>query len=244
MRSRLPAVTFEAETPAGPARFWAGLLGREVVEDTGGLLLPGTDTQLGLRFAPGRTGRPGTHRMHLHVTGPDQRHTVATALGLGARHLDVGQRPEEPHVVLADPAGHEFCVIGPGNAYLAGCGPLAELTCAGSRRAGRFWSEVLGWPVVWDRGEQIAIQSPGGGTKIAWDTWDATPEEPSRQRFELLPADGGPHATIATLISLGATRLGTRDDGTVALADPDGTEFRWRTHPRPPAARTGIHSAE
>ncbi len=29
MRSRLLAVTFEADDPAGPARFWAGLLGRE-----------------------------------------------------------------------------------------------------------------------------------------------------------------------------------------------------------------------
>ncbi len=33
------------------------------------------------------------------------------ALELGARHLDVGQRPEEGHVVLADPDGNEFCVL-------------------------------------------------------------------------------------------------------------------------------------
>ncbi len=37
---------------------------------------------------------------------------MATALGLGAGHLDVGQRPEEGHVVLADPDGNEFCVKG------------------------------------------------------------------------------------------------------------------------------------
>jgi hypothetical protein len=35
---------------------------------------------------------------------------VATALALGAGHLDVGQRPEEEHIVLADPEGNEFCV--------------------------------------------------------------------------------------------------------------------------------------
>ena len=231
MRSRLLAVTFEADDPAEPARFWAGLLGREVVEDAGGVLLPGGDAQLGLRFVPGRAGRLGANRMHLHLTSADlddQRHTVATAIRLGGRHVDVGQRPEEAHVVLADPAGYEFCVIEPGNGYLAGCGALGEVTCAGTRRVGRFWSEALGWPLVWDRGEQTAIQSPRGGTKVAWDAWDGTPEAPNRQRFELLPADGDQRAAVDALISLGAARLDTRNDGTVVLADPDGTECRVR----------------
>ncbi|MGW4059372.1 VOC family protein [Amycolatopsis sp. NPDC004747] len=225
---RLLAVTFEAENPAAQARFWAGLLGRDVVEDAGGLLLPGADAQLGLRFAPGRDGLLGANRMHLHLTSTDlddQRRTVARALELGGRHLDVGQRPEETHVVLAGPAGYEFCVIEPGNDYLAGCGPLGELTCAGTRTLGLFWSKVLGWPLVWDQGAQTAIQAPHGGTKIAWDAWDGTPVAPDRQRFELLPTDDDQPAAVDALLSLGATRLGTRDDSTVVLADPDGNEF-------------------
>ncbi|MCR6488712.1 VOC family protein [Amycolatopsis sp. OK19-0408] len=228
MASRLLAVTFEADKPAEVARFWAGLLDREV---TGGVLLPGDDTQLGLRFVPGRAGRLGANRMHLHLTSTDlddQQRTVATALGLGGRHLDVGQRPEEGHVVLADPAGYEFCVIEPGNGYLAGCGPLGELTCAGTRQAGLFWSKALDWPLVWDQGEQTAIQSPRGGTKLAWDAWDGTPETLNQQRFELLPTDGDQRAAVDALISLGATRLDALDDGTVVLADPDGNEFRVR----------------
>ena len=36
----------------------------------------------------------------------------------------MGQLPEEDHVVLTDPGGNEFCVIGPGNKFLAGCGLL------------------------------------------------------------------------------------------------------------------------
>ncbi|EOD68625.1 hypothetical protein H480_10145 [Amycolatopsis vancoresmycina DSM 44592] len=218
-------MTFEAADPAEPARFWAGLLGREVIEDTGGLLLPGGDAQLGLRFAPGRTG---ANRMHLHLTSTDlddQRRTVATAIRLGGRHLDVGQRPGEAHVVLADPAGYEFCVIEPGNGYLAGCGPLGELTCAGTRQVGLFWRRALGWPLVWDRGEQTAIQSPRGGTKLAWDAWDNAPEASNHQRFELLPEDGDQQTAVDTLLSLGATRLDARTGGTVVLADPDGTEF-------------------
>ena len=54
---------------------------------------------------------------------------MATALRLGAAHVDVGQRREEGHIVLADPEGNEFCVIEHGNAYLAGCGYLGEVAC-------------------------------------------------------------------------------------------------------------------
>ena len=91
--------------PAWP-RSGPGMLGREVVEDAGGALLPGDDTQLSLRFVPEQRGKIEPNRMHLHLTSASlahQQQTVATALRLGARHLDIGQRPEEGHVVLADP---------------------------------------------------------------------------------------------------------------------------------------------
>lgn len=240
MHPHLLAVAFEAGDPAEPARFWAELLGREVLDDAGGLLLPGDDTQLGLRFVQGRDGHLGANQMHLHLTTTDlddQRHTVAAALGLGARHLDVGQRPEEGHVVLAGPAGYEFCVIEPDNAYLDGCGRLGELTCDGSRLVGQFWRDALGWPLVWDRGEQTAIQSPRGGTKLAWDAWDGPSPahpEPSRQRLELLASTNLPEA-VAALASLGAAHLGDREDGSVELADPDGYEFVLR----PPRGEAG-----
>lgn len=62
---------------------------------------------------------------------------MATALDLGASHLDVGQRPEEEHIVLADPEGSAFCVIEPGNAFLAGCGLLGEIAGDGTGAAAR-----------------------------------------------------------------------------------------------------------
>ncbi|PRY23315.1 VOC family protein [Pseudosporangium ferrugineum] len=225
MRTRLLAVTFEARDPARAAEFWGALLGRETVADGAGVLLPGGDAQAGLRFVPGRAGRLGANLVHPHLTsaGPgDRERTVEKALGLGGSHLDVGQRPEEGHVVLADPAGYEFCVIEPGNAFLAGCGFLGELSCDGTRATGLFWSRALGWPLVWDRDEETAIQSPDGGTKISWGGPPVRPrEEPARQRFELVAAAG-------ELISLGATRLGPGTDGADLLADPDGNEFLVR----------------
>lgn len=226
MTCQLFAVCFEASQPLRLARFWADVLGREVVEDAGGVLLPGGHTQLGLRFVPGRGGSvPPPARMHLHLTSAsaaDQQHTVATALSLGAGHLDVGQRPEEGHIVLADPEGNAFCVIEPGNSFLAGCGFLGEVACDGTREVGLFWSAALGWPLVWDQDQETAIQSPRGGTKVAWGGPPVPPKEGrSRQRFELL----APVNEIDRLASLGATRLEAGEDGTVVLADPDGNEF-------------------
>ena len=229
MGLRLLAVTLDAHEPARVAQFWAGLLGREVVEDTGRAFLPGHDTQLGLQFVPSLVEKVGPNRMHLHLTSAshdDQQRTVATALGLGARHLDVGQRPEEGHIVLADPDGNEFCVIEPGNSFLAGCGLLGELACDGTREVGLFWSEALGWPLVWDQDQETAIQSPHGGTKVAWGGPPVAPHvQRNRQRFDLAPAGGDPEAEVDRLVYLGATRLEGGEDGNIALADPDGNEF-------------------
>ncbi|MER5336659.1 VOC family protein [Micromonospora sp. NPDC002717] len=231
MISRLLTVTFDAHNAARLAQFWAGMLGRQVVEDADGALLPGEDGQLGLRFVASRAEEVGrqNRRMHLHLTSAspdDQQHTVATALRLGGSHLDVGQRPEEGHVVLADPEGNEFCVIEPGNGFLAGCGLLGELACDGTREVGLFWSEALGWPLVWDQDQETAIQSPLGGTKVAWGGPPVAPKAVRNpQRFELAPAGGDQQAEVDRLVALGATRLEVGADGTVVLADPDGNEF-------------------
>ena len=151
MSSRLLAVTVDAHDPARLAGFWADVLGRVVIDDLHGAMLPGSDTQVGLRFAPSRAERVGPNRVHLHLTSTsptDQQHTIAAALELGACHLDVGQLPDEGHVVLADPEGNAYCVIEAGNSFLTGCGLLGELACDGSREVGLFWAEALNWPLV------------------------------------------------------------------------------------------------
>jgi hypothetical protein len=227
MSSHLVAVSFDAHHPADLATFWAGLLGREVLQDgVRGALLPGGPTQVGLRFVPAATERTGPNRLHLHVTTTspdDEQRTVERALELGGEHRDVGQLPEEDHVVLADPGGNEFCVIGPGNRFLAGCGRLGEVSCDGSRDVGVFWRDALGWPLVWDQDQETAVQSPAGGTKLSWGGPPVAPTMgPNRQRFDLASADVP--AEVQRLVDLGATRLGERD-GVAELADPDGNEF-------------------
>ena len=225
MPSRLVAVTYDALDPAALAEFWAHLLGREVVPEGEGAFVPGDDTQVGLRFAA--TAEPaGFDTLHLHLTSTsldDQQRSVQVALRLGGQHLDVGQLPEEGHVVLADPEGNAFCVIGPDSSFLAGCGYLGEVACDGGREVGVFWSEALGWPLVWDQDEETAVQSPLGGTKVAWGGPPDSPQvDRDRQRFHLAAADVPTEG--ARLVALGATRLGERDGG-VELADPGGHEF-------------------
>lgn len=229
MPSRLVAVTFDADDPAGLAAFWAGVLGREIVGQASGALLSGEDTQVGLRFVAAATEKSGQNRLHLHLTSSsleDQRRTVETALGLGGRHLDVGQLPEEDHVVLADPGGNAFCVIEPGNRFLAGCGFLGEVSCEGTREVGLFWRDALGWPLVWDQDEETAVQSPRGGTKVSWGGPPVAPKQGrNRQRLEFSAPDLV--AEVERLVALGATELGDRD-GCVELTDSDGNEFSVR----------------
>jgi predicted enzyme related to lactoylglutathione lyase len=234
MPCRLVALSVDARDPARLARFWAGLLGWDMVEDDGGgvALMPTDDTGFRLRFRPTDEPKTSQNRMHFDLTSTsldDQRRTVEKALALGGRHVDVGQLPEEGHVVLGDPEGDEFCVIEPGNNFLADCGFVGALACDGSQAVGYFWAEALGWPLVWDQDEETAIRSPHGGPKI---TWGGPPLMPrtgrDRLHFDLAPAPGEEQDTaVDRLLSLGATRTGPCRcwPGTVGMADPDGNEF-------------------
>ncbi|MER7506519.1 VOC family protein [Nonomuraea pusilla] len=234
MASQLLALTFDANEPHHLARFWAGLLGWETADDPygGSALLPGDNTGFRLRFLPTREPKAVQNRMHFDLTSTsleDQRRTVARALELGGRHIDIGQGPDEAHVVLADPEGNEFCVIEPGNRFLAECGFVGALACDGSQEVGYFWSEALGWPLVWDQDEETAIRSPHGGPKITWGGPPLMPK-PGKNRLHLdlaPPAHGDQQAEVDRLLSLGATRIdiGQGEAGWVVLADPDGNEF-------------------
>jgi predicted enzyme related to lactoylglutathione lyase len=234
MASRLFALCFDASQPLRLAEFWSGVLGWEPADDQHDdvALLPDDDTGFRIRFLPSEQSKVEQNLMHFDLTSAsleDQQRTVARALELGGRHTDVGQRPEEEHVVLADPEGNEFCVIEPGNQFLAECGFIGALACDGTQELGYFWSAALEWPLVWDQDQETAIRSPHGGPKI---TWGGPPPMPrtakNRLRFDLA-TDGDQQAEIARLLSLGATRIdatGPRDTGRVLLADPDGNEFR------------------
>src|SRR5205085_116233 len=128
-------------------------------------LVPTDGTTFRIVFRPVPERKTGRNRTHLDLTtaSVDEQHeSVSRLVELGARHIDIGQGPDERHVVLADPEGNEFCVIEPENSFLAGCERLGALSCDGSREVGCFWSNALGWPLVWDQDEETAIRAPHG----------------------------------------------------------------------------------
>ena len=235
MTARLVALCFDANDPLGLARFWAEALRWELDDETHDEigLVPTDDTRFRILFLPVPEQKQGTNRLHLDLTTTsvdDQQETVARLVDLGARHIDVGQRPEEGHVVLADPEGNELCIIEPDNAFLADCGRLGSITCDGTREVGCFWSEALGWPLVWDQDEETAIRAPDGTGPLV--TWGGPPVAPKMGRNRLHldiapPDDGDQQAEVARLESLGATRVDIDQGGVsrVVMTDPDGNEF-------------------
>ncbi|MFC7495658.1 MULTISPECIES: VOC family protein [unclassified Nocardioides] len=234
MSCDLVALCFAAHDPVALARFWGRLLGWHPLEvrDGGIDLVPTDGTAYRLRFVAGQQPKVSANRVHLDLTSasPEQQDdTVARALGLGARHIDVGQLPEEGQVVLADPEGNELCVIEAGNGFLDGCGTIGAINCDGTQAVGYFWSEALGWPLVWDQDEETAIQSPRGGSKIAWGGPPVAPKTgQERLHLDIAPRDGTAlEAEVDRLLSLGATPvdIGQGRVDWVVLADPDGNEF-------------------
>lgn len=231
MSARLVALEIDARRPSELAAFWGRLLARRVGADRASLAGDGR-TDFDLRFVATQAARTGLNRMHFDLTSSseeDQRRSVELALVLGARHLDVGQTGDEGHVVLADPEDNEFCVIEPGNSFLAGTGRIGALAGEGSRDVGLFWQELLGWPLVWDRDEETAVQSPDGGTKI---TWGGPPVPPKGGRNRLrwvLECNGELREETERIVALGGAVLSS---GPVRaeLADPEGNEFLLAAH--------------
>ena len=226
MTCHLHAVSLDANDPLRLGTFWAGVLGRELDDSADGIaLLPSDGPGYRVEFPLAREPKVGPNQIHfdLRSESPEEMQaTVARALELGGRHLDIGQDPDDGHVVLADPEGNEFCVIEAENNFLADTGRIGAINCDGSQEVGYFWAEALGWRLVWDQDEETAIQSPRGGSKI---TWSGPPVPPKtgkgRQHLDLVPSAGTDRAAeVARLVALGAARLDQAQ-----LADPDGNEF-------------------
>ena len=190
------------------------LLGRgaawEVGDDTDdviGSCRPTAPVPDPVRAGPGTEGC--ANRLHLDLTTTsleDQSETVERLLELGGRHIDIGQRPDEDHVVLADPEGNELCIIEPANNFLSDCGRFGSITCDGTREVGYFWSEALGWPLVWDQDEETAIRAPDlTGPMITWGGPPLNPK-PGKNRLHLDIAP--PPAATSRPRSSGSSRSG------------------------------------
>lgn len=230
MTCTLSRLSFDAAQPSLLAHFWGILLDLRRVGGQGHELSAGDPFGFSITFVHCPAPKRGPNQMHFDLTSSsseDQQRLVALALGPGASHLDVGQRGDQGHVVLADPEGNEFCVIEPENRFLAGCGAIGALSSDGSRKVGYFWSRALQWPLVWDQDQETAIQAPSGGTKITWGGPPvATKTGRNRLRLGLSVLDQQILLSeTSRLVDLGARVVATSSPREQNMLDPDGNEF-------------------
>lgn len=146
----LENVVVDAVEPQRLGRFWEAVVGGERLTDQPDAF----ETRVAVEGGPvldlcfQRVSGPPVDppRLHLDLAGgARQAEVVERLLGLGARHIDVGQG-DVPWVVLADPEGNPCCVMEDRPMY-AGSGPVAALPLlsADPDRDAEFWSWLTGW---------------------------------------------------------------------------------------------------
>lgn len=223
-------IRFDAHDADRVAAFWAQILSWRLQARQDGAIaaVPQAHSSYPLIVTAADTPKHGQNRIHFDLTTTSaqaMQDLISRALGLGGAHVDVGQSADEPHTVLADPEGNEFCVIPPETTFLANTGAIGAINCDGSHSVGHFWSTVLGWPLVWDQDEETAIQSPIGGSKITWSGPPLMPRRGrDRLRFQLSALDPLP-VVVEDLLSLGATLGNAPTPEQAVMRDPDGNEF-------------------
>ncbi|SEC83012.1 VOC family protein [Streptomyces sp. PAN_FS17] len=107
-------VIVHSEHPAALGQWWAEALGWVVVHssDDEFEIRPAPDRMPGLDFVRLDEAKQSKSRLHLDFRPDDQDAEVARLEAHGAKRVDIGQGVQ-PWVVMADPEGNEFCILGP-----------------------------------------------------------------------------------------------------------------------------------
>ena len=103
----------DARDPSALGNWWRDALGWIVVNHDPDEfeIRPAADRCPGLLFVGVPEQKTIKNRLHLDFRPDDRDAEVERLLGLGATRADVGQG-EQSWIVLADPEGNEFCVLG------------------------------------------------------------------------------------------------------------------------------------
>ncbi len=106
-------VVVASRDPVALGRWWCEALRWVVVNDDPVVfeIQPEPDRLPGILFLAVDDAKHGHNRLHIDLRPDDQAAEVERLIGLGASRVDVGQG-DVPWVVLADPEGNEFCVLG------------------------------------------------------------------------------------------------------------------------------------
>ena len=118
---RIGSIVLRVDDVALESTFWSAALDYvardEASDDDVRLLRPrgGAGPNLSLDMVPAGPRVPP--RIHLDLYADDREAEVQRLLGLGATEVHWDKRPPDAdYVILADPEGNRFCVVGPGEA--------------------------------------------------------------------------------------------------------------------------------
>ena len=230
----LENLVIDAADPQRLGRFWEAVVGGERLTDEP----DGFETRLAIEgggaldlcFQRVPELPVDSPRLHLDLRGgARQAEEVERLLGLGARHLDIGQGPV-PWVVLADPEGNPCCVMEDRAAY-ADTGPLAALPLdsADPDTDVGFWSWLTGWVEVDGVGPRSLRHRSLRGPLLELCP-EPAPKGVTKNRLHLdvrLETGNDPDAVTAGIVERGGHELHP-EWGELSwrlYADPSGNEF-------------------
>lgn len=108
----LRSIVIDCADPDALAPFWVAVTGfhREYGdEEWVQLAAPSGGVRISLQRVP--EPKAGKNRLHIDFSAADEEAAAARIEALGATRLWVSEDPEDVFIVLADPAGNEFCVV-------------------------------------------------------------------------------------------------------------------------------------
>lgn len=238
MGSRLYSVVIDCAEPARLGRWWSEALRWPITfeADDEVAIEPSDDDvshDLAIVFVPVPEPKRGKNRIHVDIASRSvsaQAATVERLSRLGAAHAHIGQE-DVSWVVLSDPEGNEFCVLGPGDRFDEP-GTLEAIVVDAIRPGSlmRFWEQAIGWRVEYESHIVASLRHPSGKPP-ALDLVAVTDPKHGKNRahLDIAPVAGGDQqAEVDRLLRIGAHHcdVGQGDDVTwVVLADPEGNEF-------------------
>lgn len=221
----------DAVEPRRLGRFWEAVLGGEPLTDEP----EGYETRLAVEGGPvldlgfQRVPEPPSEPPRLHFDLLGEPGTVDRVLGLGARHLDIGQG-DVPWVVLADPEGNSFCVMEERPEYVD-TGPIAALPLASAQPDSdvELWSWLSGWTEVPGKAPR-SLRHPSMRGPLLELVPQQAPKGATKNRLHVdirLEAGDDPDVVAAGIAERGGRELhlGFGELPWRHYADPSGNEF-------------------
>lgn len=232
MIGSLHSIVLDTSDIKGLASFYTELAGlsEHYADDDWIMLESAEGWKLGFQRAddhvPPRWPDPAyPQQFHLDLLVPDREAAVERAIALGATRLPGGG---ESWTVLADPAGHPFCVCQgePDSAV-----KLADVAidCPDGSALARFYAELLGLEVTYEGAEGAAIGADGRLTVMFQQIevynppqWP-DPAHPQQFHLDVRVTDIG--EAEPKVLALGARKLPGGGDTFRVYADPVGHPF-------------------